>query len=750
VHFVFYNEAGVYLSIDYLNCPDVPSKTCISVWKSVQVDPIAATPAPTAETSGLASATANTSYSKKTPADGSTNLNPSSISFSWQAYSPTPDKYSYCIQEGSACASNDPDWTSTYNTSVTITNLTSNKTYYWQVRAVTCVTCTPKQFAYYNNDDSWTFTTKTGDITILGNAGVGGAVLSYVNSSAKTVTADSAGSYSIILPYGWSGTITPSKAGYTFIPVSASFTNVTASQTIQNFAATPSYTISGNVRVAGIKLNYTYITARYVTSDANGNYAFAVPAGWSGTVVPTRNGFPFTPASRSYTNLSANQANQNYSDAWVGAITVTSDKNIVSVARPQIGAEIASYDGFASGSLTSYVPMLFKNAYGSYNSALYVQNVNSGSAATITINYYDTNGVLNCTKTDSISALSSKGYWIPTETCDSGSLPNGWIGAAIVTSSQPIVTVGRPQIGTEIMTYDGFASGGTTSYIPMLFKGAYGGTYNSAFYIQNVSTSTQATITMKYYDTNGNLNCTKADTIQPRASKGYWVPTETCDTGSIPPGWIGGVIVTSSQPIVSVGRPHIGTQVTTYNGFTTGNPSSYVPMLFKNAYGGSYNAAFYLQNTTSSSATVTIKYYSSTGSLDCTKTDTIAPLASVGYWLPSATCDSGSLPVGWVGGAVVTSNQPIVGVGRPHIGTQVTTYNGLTAGSANSYLPMLFKEGFDGTYNGAFYVQNTDNSSGSVTIKFYDTTGALSCSRTDTLPALATLGYWMQSVTCTP
>jgi hypothetical protein len=190
--------------------------------------------------------------------------------------------------------------------------------------------------------------------------------------------------------------------------------------------------------------------------------------------------------------------------------------------------------------------------------------------------------------------------------------------------------------------------------------------------------------------------------------------------------------------------------VTTYNGFTTGNPSSYVPMLFKNAYGGSYNAAFYLQNTTSSSATVTIKYYSSTGSLDCTKTDTIAPLASVGYWLPSATCDSGSLPVGWVGGAVVTSNQPIVGVGRPHIGTQVTTYNGLTAGSANSYLPMLFKEGFDGTYNGAFYVQNTDNSSGSVTIKFYDTTGALSCSRTDTLPALATLGYWMQSVTCTP
>jgi len=301
------------------------------------------------------------------------------------------------------------------------------------------------------------------------------------------------------------------------------------------------------------------------------------------------------------------------------------------------------------------------------------------------------------------------------------------------------------------MTYDGFTSGSLTSYIPMLFKGAYGGSYNSAFYIQNVNAYNQASITIKYYDNDGNLKCTKTDKIQRLASKGYWVPSATCDTGSIPAGWIGGVVVTSDQPIVGIGRPHIGTQVTTYNGFTGGGANSYIPMLFKGAYGGTYNAAFYLQNTNdTNAATVTIQYYSSNGNLDCTKTDTIQPLASKGYWLPSATCDSGSLSAEWVGGVVVSSDQQVVGVGRPHIGVQVTTYNGFTAGNANAYLPMLFKAAYGGTYNSAFYVQNTENSPATVTVKYYDTSGILTCTRTDTVQALSTLGYWLPTVSCTP
>jgi len=435
---------------------------------------------------------------------------------------------------------------------------------------------------------------------------------------------------------------------------------------------------------------------------------------------------------------------------WVGGVSINSDKNVVAVGRPHVGPEVASYDGFTAGSTTAYVPMLFKGAFGgTYNAALYIQNVHATNTASVTIKYYDSAGVLKCTKADTITPLASKGYWVPSATCDTGSLPAGWVGGVVVTSTQPIVAVGRPHIGAEVMTYDGFAAGSTTTYIPMLFKGSFGGTYNAAFYIQNVHAANTANITIKYYDSAGVLKCTKADTITPLASKGYWVPSATCDSGSLPNGWVGGVVVTSTQPIVGVGRPHIGTQITTYNGFSAGTTTSYIPMLFNGAFGGTYNAAFYVQNVhASTTANITIKYYDSAGNLNCTKADTITPLASKGYWLPSATCDSGSLPNGWSGGVVVTSDQPIVGVGRPHIGTQVTTYNGFTGGSLNSYVPMLFKAAFGGTYNAAFYVQNTENSTATVTIGFYDSNGALNCVRTDSIPALSILAFWVPSVTC--
>jgi hypothetical protein len=317
------------------------------------------------------------------------------------------------------------------------------------------------------------------------------------------------------------------------------------------------------------------------------------------------------------------------------------------------------------------------------------------------------------------------------------------VGGVVVTSDQPIVANGRPHIGAEVMTYDSFSSGSLTSYIPMLFKDAFGGTYDSAFYIQNVHASNTASITIKYYDSSGALSCTQLDTISPLASKGYWVPAQTC----LPTGWVGGVVVTSNQPIVTVGRPHIDTQITTYNGFAGGTASSYIPMLFKAAFGGTYDSAFYVQNVhASNTASVTIKYYDSAGALSCTITDTISPLASKGYWVPAQGC----LPAGWVGGVVVTSTQPIVGVGRPHIAGQVTTYNGFTAGALKYNLPMLFKDAFGGSYDSAFYIQNTEASPAAVTINLYDTGGFLTCSRTDTIPALATLGFWVPSLICTP
>ena len=45
------------------------------------------------------------------------------------------------------------------------------------------------------------------------------------------------GSYSGTVNYGWSGTVTPTKAGYTFSPSSQNYSNVTSNQT-QNYTGT--------------------------------------------------------------------------------------------------------------------------------------------------------------------------------------------------------------------------------------------------------------------------------------------------------------------------------------------------------------------------------------------------------------------------------------------------------------------------------------------------------------------------------
>ena len=74
--------------------------------------------------------------------------------------------------------------------------------------------------------------------TISGNAGVADATLSYVDGATKTATADGTGNYTITVPSGWSGTVTPAKTGYAFSPPSRTYTNVVAEQITQNYTAT--------------------------------------------------------------------------------------------------------------------------------------------------------------------------------------------------------------------------------------------------------------------------------------------------------------------------------------------------------------------------------------------------------------------------------------------------------------------------------------------------------------------------------
>ncbi|MGE5314463.1 MAG: hypothetical protein ACM3Q4_07200, partial [Acidobacteriota bacterium] len=105
---------------------------------------------------------------------------------------------------------------------------------------------TPASIVYANvmaDQPSQNFTASGITYTISGNAGRAGAVLAWTDTTAKSVTADSAGNYAITVSYHWTGTVTPSFSGSSFIPAQRSYTSVVSDQTAQNYSASMSLTV---------------------------------------------------------------------------------------------------------------------------------------------------------------------------------------------------------------------------------------------------------------------------------------------------------------------------------------------------------------------------------------------------------------------------------------------------------------------------------------------------------------------------
>ncbi len=163
---------------------------------------------------------------------------------------------------------------------------------------------------------SGTFTVGRGikGLMTVGAAPVQNATITATNGGVCT-NSYLTGDYSCGVASGWSGDVTPSHPGYVFSPTSRNYSNVTTNQTGQNYSASAVYHITGTVTLAGspaagVTLSGTGATC--TNSDSSGNYDCTVPSGWSGTITPTYSGYTFDPASRNYSNVTANQDSQGY------------------------------------------------------------------------------------------------------------------------------------------------------------------------------------------------------------------------------------------------------------------------------------------------------------------------------------------------------------------------------------------------------------------------------------------------------
>lgn len=196
-------------------------------------------------------------------------------------------------------------------------------------------------------------------------------------SGLGDVYADTHGIFSMSVPYGWTGTVTPYHEGYEFSPESESYSNVTSDQVILHYTATiKTYKVSGYITeggegLSGVDVEFEGLGS--VTTDANGYYEETVDYGWSGTVTPTKTGYNFSPSYKNYTNVTSDKANQNYT-ASLKTYTITATKTGSGSISPS-GSVVVNYgsnktftftpnsnykvkdvkvDGVSQGALSSY------------------------------------------------------------------------------------------------------------------------------------------------------------------------------------------------------------------------------------------------------------------------------------------------------------------------------------------------------------------------------------------------------------
>lgn len=178
---------------------------------------------------------------------------------------------------------------------------------------------TPSQnFINPGGDQTADFTAILNKYTVSGRVrnmvnttNMAGVTITLSGSQTGTTVTDNDGNFSFNLPALGSYTFTPSLKYYTFTLPSLTFNNLTANQTANFGGKLGNFTISGDVlKTDGTPLSGVSLTlaGRIATTDALGHYSFsALAAGQNYTLALSKTNYDFTPSSKVFNDLSANQ-----------------------------------------------------------------------------------------------------------------------------------------------------------------------------------------------------------------------------------------------------------------------------------------------------------------------------------------------------------------------------------------------------------------------------------------------------------
>lgn len=320
------------------------------------------------------------------------------------------------------------------------------------------------------------------------------------------------------------------------------------------------------------------------------------------------------------------------SDAPVGfngSLVISSDKDIRAVNNlvgSGPGNYFAATNGFQAGSNSVSLPLIMCNNSG-FDTFFNVQNAGNADA-NITITYTPgSNGTAGLTDVATIKPGAAKTFdqteGSTTRNCTTLKDASGkFIGSASITSNQPIVaTVMQLNTGSfkVLMGYGGFTQGSTTVALPLVMANNAG--YYTGIQVQNVGASSTS-VTVAYSPNTAGANNPIADTFTLAAGASKTIIQSGVGASSGANDWntigryIGAATITNTggQPLVAIANqvrpsPALGAA---YEGFDPSTATTKVSAPLIMANNSTYYTGIQVQNVSSTSANVTLKYGTNT------------------------------------------------------------------------------------------------------------------------------------------
>jgi hypothetical protein len=382
------------------------------------------------------------------------------------------------------------------------------------------------------------------------------------------------------------------------------------------------------------------------------------------------------------------------------------------------------------------------------------QNIGPATTTTLSLLFYDS-------PTDTspfVHTLNNLASYASSSIYVGSILSTSFEGTAVMAADQPMAAV-LVQVSTNSAVKvrplsNGFVSGTPTTLVPTVFKAS---NINTIFSVQNAGTS-DTTATIKFI----NTSATQVHSFDQLLKPGAGIVVDAGTLAALGTSFNGSVVVESTPAgslVSSAMELGTGADVTgrAFEGVGQGATTVYLPSAACNA---SNQTSYYaIQNTSLSQSTnVTVTY--SNGS---SRTKTIGPGAKQAF--SGCEVDTGTMPNGFGGSAVVTSNTtPIVAVGKTAgLGWQ-TAYLGFVTGAPKVALPYVrwannsyfVTGGYQRTYIAIQNLSGFSIPANEVRIRYIDQNGVLKGTHTintaianggkvnsdPTRAGLTEFGYW--------